>query len=338
MTDDLINSKFINNVVHGDASEQLPLLPENSVDLVITDPPYFLDKLDSEWSHKEVSNKKNRNVIKSLPAGMKFDRTQGTRLYDWYYKISCELYRVLKPGGFFFSFSSPRLYHRLASAIDDAGFAIRDSFIWLYTQNQPKAMGLNHFIDKLKLAKPEREELKHHLSGWKTPQLKSCFEPVAVGQKPPEKNYLTNMRKHKVGLVNTSLRIGESMYPSNVVSTAEINEIVDRAFLLPKPSKHEKGEYNFHQTVKPLAICEYFIGLTAFAEDAVILDPFSGSGSSLVAAKKLGKRYIGIDCNKEYIDIAKKRLKETVINGKAKQEDNIDPLREGQRKLVLQGA
>ena len=79
---------------------------------------------------------------------------------------------------------------------------------------------------------------------------------------------------------------------------------------MPKPTKKEKGSYNTHKTVKPLAICEYLIGLCAFAKDAVVLDPFAGSGTTAVAAKLLGKRYIGIDSNKEYVRIAEKRLKE----------------------------
>jgi DNA modification methylase len=51
-----------------------------------------------------------------------------------------------------------------------------------------------------------------------------------------------------------------------------VNEIIDKCFLLPKPTKEEKGEFNIHKTVKPLAICEYIIKLTTFLEDAVVLD------------------------------------------------------------------
>lgn len=288
--------------------ELLPQLSDNSVDVVITDPPYFLDKLDSNWEHSKVANQKNRNVVKSLPAGMKFDRKQGKELYEWYLKISNELFRILKPGGFFFSFSSPRLYHRMASAVDDAGFEIRDAFMWLYTQNQPKAMGMKHFIDKLEISSKDKEKLNIKLSGWKTPQLKSCFEPIAVAQKPTDKTYLKNMQRYQVGLLNTLVKIGDNMHPSNVMATDNINDIVDRAFLVSKPTKQEKGAYNLHNTVKPLQLCEHLIKLTAFADDALILDPFVGSGTVAVAAKKNGKRYIGIDANPEYVEIANRRL------------------------------
>lgn len=304
------NNKFINKIICADTMELLPQIEECSIDVVLTDPPYFLDKLDNNWDPDEVSNQSNQYAIKSLPAGMKFDRDQGKRFYAWYLDVSKEVFRILKPGGFFFSFSSPRLYHRMASAIDDAGFEIRDAFMWLYTQNQAKAMGVDHFIKKLGIDEKAKEKIKEKLNGWKTPQIKSCFEPIAMAQKPTDQTYLNNILKHGVGLFNTNVRIGGNMYPANVFTTDSINELIDRAFLLPKPTKKEKGEYNNHKTVKPLAICEYLIKLSAFSQNAVILDPFVGSGTTAVAAKSLGKNYIGIDVNKKYAKISERRIKE----------------------------
>ncbi|MGB9596940.1 MAG: DNA-methyltransferase, partial [Candidatus Poribacteria bacterium] len=276
------NKDFVNKIICGDAMELLPKIESDSIDVVLTDPPYFLDKLDNNWDHEKVSSQNNLYVIKSLPAGMKFDREQGKRFYSWYYEISKEIYRVLKPGGFFFSFSSPRLYHRMTSAIDDAGFEIRDAFIWLYTQNQAKAMGLDHFIKKLKISEEEKEAIRKKLNGWKTPQIRSCFEPIAMAQKPVDNTYLDNMLKYEVGLLNTNIKIGDNMYPANVFTVDRINDIINKVFLLPKPTKNEKGKYNDHRTVKPLAICEYLIELSAFLDDAVILDPFVGSGTTAV--------------------------------------------------------
>lgn len=304
------NKDFINKLICGDAMIILQKIESNSIDVVLTDPPYFLDKLDNNWDNKVVSNNSNQYVIKSLPAGMKFDKEQGKKFYKWYFEISKELFRILKPGGFFFSFSSPRLYHRMASAMDDAGFEIRDTFLWLYTQNQAKAMSLDHFIDKSDIKEFEKNELKEKLNGWKTPQIKSCFEPIALAQKPTDLTYLNNILKHGVGLFNTNLRIGNNMYPANVFTDENINEYIDKIFLLPKPSKKEKGEYNHHKTVKPLVIFEYLIRLSAFSKNAVVLDPFIGSGTTAVAAKKLNKNFIGIDTNLTYIEIAKRRLQE----------------------------
>lgn len=304
------NKNFLNKIICADAMKMFPQIESNSIDVVLTDPPYFLDKFDNNWDHEKVSKQDNRYVIKSLPAGMKFDRKQGEKFYSWYFEISKEILRILKPGGFFFSFSSPRLYHRMASAIDDAGFEVRDVLIWLYTQNQVKAMGLDHLIKKMKISEKEKEEIRQKLNGWKTPQIKSCFEPIAMAQKPVSNTYLETILKYDVGLLNTNVKIGDGKHSANVFTIDNINELIDKTFLLPKPTKKEKGEYNEHKTVKPLAVCEYLIKLSAFSENAVILDPFVGSGTTAVAAKKLGKNYIGIDINKKYVDIAEKRLKE----------------------------
>jgi len=244
------NSKYINKIICADTLKLLPQIEENSIDVVLTDPPYFLDKLDNNWNHEEISNQNNQYTIKSLPAGMKFDRDQGKRFYAWYLDISKEIFRILKPGGFFFSFSSPRLYHRMASAIDDAGFEIRDTFMWLYTQNQAKAMGVDHFIKKMDIDEKAKEKIQEKLNGWKTPQIKSCFEPIAMAQKPADQTYLNNMLKHGVGLFNTNVRIGDNMYPANVFTVESINELIDKAFLLPNQQRKRKENTT---TIKPLS-------------------------------------------------------------------------------------
>jgi len=306
-------SVFLNKITVGDALKLLDKLPDNAVDIILTDPPYFLDKLDAEWNHEQVSSTKNHYTVKSLPAGMKFDPAKGKDFYKWYLQVSKKLLRVLKPGGFFFSFSSPRLYHRLASAIDDAGFQIRDCFMWLYTQNQVKAMGLNHFIDRMDLDKADKAKLKERLKGWKTPQIKSCYEPIVMAQKAYEGTFLKNIIKHEMGLVNTMVKIGLNMFPSNILTIEHIEDAIDKYFLIPKPSKNEKGNFNGHRTVKPLTICTHLLQLTAFKKNAVILDPFIGSGTTAVAAKKLALNYIGFDINPEYVAVARRRLGMTKI-------------------------
>ena len=305
-----VNEKFLNTIIHGDALRTLDQVANGSIDLVLTDPPYFLDKLDENWKHGVVANKKNQQVIRSLPAGMKFDRAQGKRFYEWYFKVSEKIYRALKPGGFFFSFSSPRLYHRMASAMDDAGFEIRDSFLWLYTQNQMKAMSLNHFIDKMKVSQEKKDRLKKKLDGWKTPQIKSCYEPIAIGQKPTDGTFLENMARHAVGLFDTSIKVGNNMFPSNIMTVAGMDEMLDRHFLIRKPSRREKGAGNIHMTVKPLVLCEHLIELATFREDSVVLDPFMGSGTTALAAMRTGRNFIGIEINQEYITVASERLRD----------------------------
>jgi site-specific DNA-methyltransferase (adenine-specific) len=300
--------EIIDQIICGDALEVLPRLPAHSVDLVLTDPPYFLDKLDNEWTPERAARRFYKSqAVFHLPPGMKFDPTQGRRMYEWYLEVSRELLRVLKPGGFFFSFSSPRLLHRVACAVEDAGFHIRDCFLWLYTQNQPKAMGVAHFIERMPLSEQAKQSLKEQLSGWKTPQVKSCYEPIIVAQKPYEGTFLENMLQHGVGLFHTEVRIGQNMFPANVLLVEGIEETLDKYFLVPKPNVDERGAFNQHPSVKPLALCEYMIQLAA-PEGAVVLDPFLGSGTTALAARNLMRRYIGIEINPEYVAIACKRL------------------------------
>lgn len=302
---------LINKVHLMDAKELLAQIPDNSIDAVITDPPYFLDKLDNSWNHEKISEEKNYcKVVTSLPPGMKFDKEQGNKFYNWYYDISIEILRVLKPGGFFFSFSSPRLYHKMTCAIDDAGFLIRDALLWIYTQNQPKAMSLNHFIDKSNLPDEKKSNLKKQLNGWKTPQLKSCYEPIAMAQKPTDGTFLENFLNYQTSLINTSAEVGiqENMFPSNILTDELFFNEMDKYFLVPKPTKKEKGTFNTHKTVKPISICEHLIKLSTYSSSSIVLDPFAGSGTTLVAAKKLNRQFIGCDINKEYIQIANKRL------------------------------
>jgi site-specific DNA-methyltransferase (adenine-specific) len=302
----------INQILEGDCMELLRGLPDDSIDMCLTDPPYFLDKMANDWEHDVVHNDKFQDTatVSSLPAGMKFDRSQGLAFYAFYLPFAREIYRVLKPGAFFFSFSAPRLYHRMASAVDDAGFEIRDMFAWLYTQNQVKAMSLDHFVRRMPISDEEKAAILVRLKGWKTPQIKSAFEPIVMAQKPTDGTFMKNFLEYGVGLFNTAVRIGDNMYPANTFSVDPISDIIDRVFLLSKPSKKEKGDYNKHQTVKPLAACEYLIALSTGNPDAIILDPFIGSGTTAVAALNLGKRYIGYDLNEEYVEISRHRLQD----------------------------
>lgn len=300
-----------NEIVCGDSFDVLQKIENDSIDACVTDPPYFIHGLDNKLWDTTIKSTKN-STIKSLSSGMKFDKEQSKQFYDWYVKICKEILRVLKPGSFFFSFSSPRLYHRMACAVEDAGFLIKDQFIWLYVKSQPKAMSLNHVIDRLKIPDSEKESLKDDLSGWKTPQLKSCHEPIVMAQKSLDGSFLDNYQKHGVGLVDTNLRVGEGMFPSNVASTQEFDEMVDRYFLVSKPGKKEKGEFNFHKTVKPVDLCTFLISLTT-RENDLVLDPFLGSGTTAVAAKQSKRNFIGIDLNPEYVTIAKQRLNELTV-------------------------
>jgi site-specific DNA-methyltransferase (adenine-specific) len=301
---------MMNKVSYGECIEMMKKMPSNSIDMVCTDPPYFLDSLGSDWNKESLDNKGSSAVVGNLPKGMKFDRNQSKKFNEFYSKVSSEVYRILKPGGAFISFSSPRLYHSMAMAVEDAGFEIRDMLGWIYTQSQVKAFSQDHIIDKDKsLSAEQKDRLKEICNNWKTPQLKPAIEPMCLAVKPIEGRYIDNFQKYGTGLMNTSeeTKTGEGFFPSNIITTEEIEESMNRVFLVSKPNKTEKGDYNTHLSVKPVNLISHLIKLFT-REDAIVLDPFMGSGTTAVACIQSKRRYIGFDINKEYINITERRI------------------------------
>lgn len=108
-------------LLNGDCIERMKQLPDNSVDAVVTDPPYGLRFMGKHWDY-DVPN----------------------------VDVWREVYRVLKPGGYLLSFGGTRTYHRMACAIEDAGFEIRDMVEWLYGSGFPKSLDIGKAVDKLR--------------------------------------------------------------------------------------------------------------------------------------------------------------------------------------------
>jgi site-specific DNA-methyltransferase (adenine-specific) len=302
---------WINQVQLGDCIAYMKQLPANSIDMVCTDPPYFLDGLGSDWNKESLDQKGSSSRVGNLPKGMKFDRNQSKKFHAFYTQVSAEIFRVLKPGGAFLSFSSPRLYHSMAWAMEEAGFEIRDMLGWIYTQAQVKAFSQDHIIDKDKTkTDEEKTALKELCKDWKTPQLKPAIEPICLAVKPIEGRYIDNFEKYGTGLMNTSeeTKVGDDYFPSNIIVTEPVGNL-EKVFLVSKPSKAEKGTYNTHLSVKPVALIQHLMTLFT-KEGALILDPFMGSGTTALACIESNRRYMGFDINEEYIKITERRIKE----------------------------
>ena len=298
------------HIIHNDCMNELEKMPDNSIDCVITDPPYFIDKLDNTWSSQEIKTDVKNSHIKHLPKGMKFDKSQVKNLYDYYLELSKLLFKKMKPGGYFLSFSSPRLYHAIAMSCDIAGFEIRDMITWNYTQSMPKGMSISHVIQKMDMSEEEKQKLIEEYKDFKTPQIRSCFEPICVAMKPIGKlTFIQNELQFKTGLLDFSQKVGINgdRVPANIITTEEYNEIYDKNFLVSKPSKTEKGETNTHITVKPVTLIEHLVNLFS-KKGSLVVDPFLGSGTTALACKNTNRRCIGIELNEEYYNICLKRL------------------------------
>jgi len=392
----------------GDCIDTLKIFPKNCIDSCVTDPPYEFGFMNKKWDNTGIA--------------------YNTEMWK-------EVFRVLKPGAHLLAFGGTRTYHRMACAIEDAGFEIRDQLQWLYGSGFPKSHNISKAIDKEAGVERQQGELKTHgrgkwnlkidnqqkgctgighadgskkvyhetlpetdeaktWEGWGT-ALKPANEPIVLARKPPsEKTIAKNVLKHGTGAINieasripvdpekdkSQLRTlnrnartddisgqkwgmtktkkdtpqvvsPEGRFPANILLDEEAGEMLNqqsgirtsgtmklkshvnkrnvynkyntgadfnyqassggasRFFYCAKVSKKERGEGNNHPTVKPIALMRYLIRLIT-PEDGIILDPFSGSGSTLLAAIDENMRYIGIEKEKEYYEIAKHRIEQ----------------------------
>jgi site-specific DNA-methyltransferase (adenine-specific) len=180
----------------GDCIEVLKTIPDNSIDAIITDPPYGIGFMNKEWDnpqkHQElIEREKNRSeeryeegkspvkggfskgVQPGLPIG---GAKEGRWFQEWCELWARECFRVLKPGGHALSFSAPRTYHRMATAFEDSGFQIRDQIMWVFGSGFPKSLNIGKAVDKIE--GNEREVFPNPLKKKQTAQGKTnAFNP-----------------------------------------------------------------------------------------------------------------------------------------------------------------
>ena len=178
-----------------DCREVLPTLDAASVHLAVTDPPYFLDRPDDGWSHERIErSRQHAAAVGGLPIGMKFDPEQGRRLQEFLAPIAAQVLRVLKPGGFLLMFAAPRLSHRAAVAIEDAGFEVRDVLAWRFTAKaQFKAFTVGHFVKRRDdMTEDEKTESGQGPKAvWTPRKTSSCYALTAIGD--VAQNHLRNL-------------------------------------------------------------------------------------------------------------------------------------------------
>jgi len=290
-------------LVNADCIEAVSQIRDSFVDAVVTDPPYELS-MERKWDTTGVS----------------------FRAETW-----AAILRTVKPGGHAVIFGGTRTHHHLWLAVEAAGFEIRDCLMWIYSVGFPKSKNMDG----------ERH-------GWGT-ALKPAWEPILLCRRPlSEKTVAENVSRWGTGAINIEgcrietaerlvggshsktlksrddgygMRTGGVVYrqpsgrwPANLVldekTAAALGENA-RYFYCAKASTRERGEDNTHPTVKPLALMRWLITLVT-PPGGVVLDPFCGSGTTLLAARELGFAAIGVELSTEYCEIAKRRLVERV--------------------------
>lgn len=276
-------------LIRGDCLKRLGGLERDSVHLVVTDPPYFLDGLDTEW--RKGGDRYHQGVVGGLPRGMKFDPRQGRRLQEFMGQFGAAVLPVMKPGAFGVVFSQPRLSHRMAVGLEDAGLEVRDLYAWHYTRKtQFKAFSMDHFVRRMDRSDREKQRMLAILGGRKTPQLRPQFEAMVLVQKPREGTHIANWMAHRTGLIDPGARLNGGS-PSTVMGV----------------EKPQRERHNGHLTVKPVPLIEHLVRLFS-SPGQVVLDPFLGSGTTAVACRNTGRHCIGIEVRQDYLGIAEQRL------------------------------
>jgi site-specific DNA-methyltransferase (adenine-specific) len=162
-------------IYHGDCLEVLRALPDASVDAVVTDPPYGINFMGKAWDGAAIAqaavsgvdHTKTRERSASMHAGSYDLSATGNRAFQaWATEWAAECLRVLKPGGHLLAFGGTRTWHRLACAIEDAGFEVRDSIAWMYGSGFPKSLDVSKAIDKAAGAEREVVGSKIGLPGY----------------------------------------------------------------------------------------------------------------------------------------------------------------------------
>lgn len=341
---------FQNKLILGDCQAILPYIPMNSIDSVVTDPPYGLNFMGQGWDN-------------GVP-GAEF----------W-----TEILRVLKPGGHLVSFGGTRTFHRLTSVIEDSGFEIRDCLMWLYGQGFPKSHNIAKADSKavdwdgwgtalkpgwepiILARKPIEGTVVENILKYNTGGLNIDACRVSGEPSPSVKRRKNAAPKESIGSTGwvtparpesyNEQRAGEQLgrWPANLILDEESGLELDkqsgnrpgctrpskakplskfrpnqgnyaaqgpiypdnggasRFFYCAKASKHDRGKNNTHPTVKPVLLMQWLCRLIT-PPNGIILDPFCGSGSTLKAAELENFKWIGIDKEEEYINIAKLRL------------------------------
>ncbi|OCQ99187.1 DNA methyltransferase [Oscillatoriales cyanobacterium USR001] len=294
----------LNKVLIGDCREVMKSLPENYVSACITDPPYNYEFIGHKWNDSEIkrrieriNSKKNKTLVKNIPYGSGL--AGGVRNERWYqrnrnnildYEKWCfewgeELFRICKPGATVLVFNSTRTVAHVQVALENAGFYARDILVYKRPSGIPKGVNIKQQLEKKGYENSEKWD------GWHS-CLRNEWEAICVLQKPLVNNYIETLLEYGTGLFYTKEYLGG--FQSNILDGIQ---------------RERTEDFNVHCTVKPIALMRKLVEIfVPRLEDSILIDPFAGSGTTLLAAKELGISYIGIEIVSNYIEIINKRL------------------------------
>jgi site-specific DNA-methyltransferase (adenine-specific) len=304
-------------LLHADSLTLMPELPENSVEAIITDPPYGIGFAGEAWDGGSL--------------------TDAATFQHWTAGWAAAALRVLKPGGWLAAFGTPRTFHRLVAGIEDAGFEIRDQVLWLYANGVPKshrrADGLGSTLKPayeptLLARKPMIGTLDQNLAehGTGALQIDQARVPRPEGGRGfwPANIALTHAQRCQPGrcqpdcpvvLIDAQPRPGKAI--SRLFYTSKANRLereagcenlpLSEVSIYPRGGGAVRLVRNTHPTVKPLELMRWLTRLVC-PPGGTVLDPFAGSGSTGAACVLEGRRFVGVERDERYVPVACARI------------------------------
>ena len=300
---------MVDKIIQGDSIEVIKRIPNSYIHAIISDIPYGISYEDWDVLHNNTNTALGGASLAQQMAGDVFKR-RGKPLNGWSnadkkipleYQKWCSSWasdwlRVLKPGGSCFVFAGRRYAHRCIVALEDCGFTFKDMLAWEKNTAPCRAQRVS---ETYKRRQDETAAMKW--KGWRVANLRPLFEPILWFQKPYKTGgtLADNILEHNVGAWNESALKDFNLLgaPSSELSFSNIIKV-----------EINKSDHGLHEAQKPLQLMRLLVSLVT-SKNAIVLDPFTGSGTTCLAAKQLGRHYIGIDIEAKYVKIAEDRLR-----------------------------
>lgn len=299
--------EFDNQVICENSIEYLKTIPDDYVHAIISDIPYGIGYDEWDVLHSNTnsayggsSSAQEKSGLfkrrgKPLNGWSEADRRIPKEYQDWVSKWAEEWMRILKPGGSVFIFAGRQFSHRVITAFEDIGMTYKDMLSWEKEKAPHRAQRLSAIYERR-----GDQENTDQWSGWRVANLRPLFEPILWFQKPYKigGTIADNVLLHGVGawnekaLENWNANTGSKTY-SNIIRVSS-----------------DSRDRGIHPTQKPLALMKLLVELVT-REGQLVLDPFCGSGTTIVACKELNRKGLGIESNPEYAEKANKRLETT---------------------------
>lgn len=303
---------MMDKVILGNSIEILKEFSDNSVHAIISDIPYGIGYDDWDVLHHNTNTAYGGASSAQVAAGGVFKR-RGKPLNGWSeadkripqeYQSWCSLWasdwlRILKPGGSCFVFAGRRYAHRCITALEDAGFTFKDMLSWEKDFAPHRAQRLSAIYER----RNDEVDAKKW-NGWRVANLRPLFEPILWFQKPYKTGgtIADNVLENELGAWNEAALKTYSTRTEGVGVVSNILKVQTTA-----------EDHGKHIAQKPLKLMELLVSLVT-VEGQVVLDPFMGSGTTCLAAKRLGRHYIGIDADPTSVQMALERLDDVQQN------------------------